>query len=85
VLTLAVQADDYPPSSSVLAGGIATLDEIESAARRLIALRNWDVTGGAKRQSSLAQSIDRIGLGNLQDAELLQTLASESGGIYQSL
>jgi len=33
----------------VLAGGIATLDEIEDAARRLVALRNWGVTDGAKR------------------------------------
>ncbi|HWO25747.1 MAG TPA: hypothetical protein VNO30_43710 [Kofleriaceae bacterium] len=33
----------------VRAGGIATLDEIEDAARRLVALRNWGVTGGAER------------------------------------
>jgi hypothetical protein len=33
----------------VLAGGTATLDEIEDAARRLVALRNWGVTDGAKR------------------------------------
>ncbi|HEX5620144.1 MAG TPA: hypothetical protein VFX51_17115 [Solirubrobacteraceae bacterium] len=29
--------------------GISTLDELEDAARRLVALRNWGVTGGAKR------------------------------------
>jgi hypothetical protein len=29
--------------------------------------------------------IDTIGLGREQDAELLQALARESGGIYQSL
>jgi hypothetical protein len=29
--------------------------------------------------------IDTIGLGNNQDADLLQTLASESGGLYQGL
>ena len=33
----------------VRASGIATLDEIEDVARRLVALRNWGVTGGAKR------------------------------------
>lgn len=33
----------------VRAGGVETLDEIEDAARRLVALRNWGVTGGAKR------------------------------------
>ena len=31
------------------AGGITTLDEIEDAARRLVALRNWGVIGGAER------------------------------------
>jgi hypothetical protein len=33
----------------VLAGRIKTLDEIEDAARRLVALRNWGVTDGARR------------------------------------
>jgi hypothetical protein len=33
----------------VLAGGIETLDEIEDAARRLVAFRNWGVSEGAKR------------------------------------
>jgi hypothetical protein len=33
----------------VRASGVATLDEIEDAARRLVALRNWGVSGGAKR------------------------------------
>ncbi|HEX6020726.1 MAG TPA: hypothetical protein VFZ00_01940 [Solirubrobacter sp.] len=33
----------------VLASGIATLDEIEDVTRRLVALRNWGVTDGAKR------------------------------------
>jgi FHA domain-containing protein len=33
----------------VFAARIATLDEIEGAARRLVALRNWGVTDGAKR------------------------------------
>lgn len=33
----------------VCAGGIATLDEIEAFARRLVALRTWGVTDGAKR------------------------------------
>lgn len=33
----------------VRASGVATLDEIEDVARRLVALRNWGVSGGAKR------------------------------------
>jgi hypothetical protein len=33
----------------VRSSGIATLDRIETVARRLVALRNWGVTGGAKR------------------------------------
>jgi hypothetical protein len=33
----------------VRASGIATLDDLEDAARRLVALRNWGVTGGAER------------------------------------
>ena len=33
----------------VLAGGIETLDEVEDAARRLVALRTWGVSEGAKR------------------------------------
>jgi hypothetical protein len=33
----------------VRAGGLATLDEIEEVARRLVALRNWGVTHGAER------------------------------------
>jgi pSer/pThr/pTyr-binding forkhead associated (FHA) protein len=33
----------------IRASGAATLDEIEDAARRLVALRNWGVSGGAKR------------------------------------
>jgi pSer/pThr/pTyr-binding forkhead associated (FHA) protein len=33
----------------VFAYGIETLDEIDDAARRLVALRNWGVTEGAKR------------------------------------
>jgi len=33
----------------VLAGGIETLDEVEDAARRLVAFRNWGVSEGAKR------------------------------------
>jgi len=33
----------------VRASGIATLDELEEATRRLVALRNWGVTDGAKR------------------------------------
>jgi hypothetical protein len=33
----------------LLAAGIATMDELEDAARRLVALRTWGVTGGAKR------------------------------------
>ena len=33
----------------VRASGIANLDEIEAVARRLVALRNWGVTGGAER------------------------------------
>jgi len=31
------------------ASGLATLSEIEDVARRLVALRNWGVTGGAAR------------------------------------
>jgi hypothetical protein len=33
----------------VFDSGIATLDELEAFARRLVALRNWGVTDGAKR------------------------------------
>ncbi len=33
----------------VRASGVATLVEIEDVARRLVALRNWGVSGGAKR------------------------------------
>ncbi|HWU88948.1 MAG TPA: hypothetical protein VN253_16895 [Kofleriaceae bacterium] len=33
----------------VRASGVSTLEEIEEVARRLVALRNWGVTGGAKR------------------------------------
>jgi DNA-binding NtrC family response regulator len=31
------------------ASGIKTLDEVEETARRLVALRNWGVVGGADR------------------------------------
>jgi pimeloyl-ACP methyl ester carboxylesterase len=38
---------------------IATLDEIEDAARRLVALRNWGVTEGAKRIGIAHSSLSR--------------------------
>jgi hypothetical protein len=39
----------FSPATRVLDSGITTLDEIEEVARRLVALRNWGVTDGAKR------------------------------------
>jgi hypothetical protein len=43
----------------IRASGVATFDEIEDVARRLVALRNWGVTVGSKRLGISPASLSR--------------------------
>jgi hypothetical protein len=43
----------------IRATGIATLDEVEDAACRLVALRNWGVSGGAKQLGLTHSALSR--------------------------